>query len=128
MTLWKCSHVRSRDKPKAKFFSCTAPVTTKLGRMVTYNEETSPWGHVTNWKQNISSSAKLGRVVTCDGRNSPIMTDEPLITWTRKVAWQIENLISSPMQGQWPINCWEKPTYWFIWSSEKVVMCGYVSN
>ena len=43
-------------------------------------------GHMTNEKQNMSSSArpmatKLGRVVACDKGNSPMMSHDPLTTW-----------------------------------------------
>ena len=42
---------------------------------------------------------KLGRVVTHDEGNSPIMSDDPLITLLREVTGQIKNLVSSLLQG-----------------------------
>ena len=42
---------------------------------------------------------KLGRVVTYGAGNSPVMSDDPLITWSRKATWSIENLISPLLQG-----------------------------
>ena len=58
------------------------------------------WGHVTNQKQNTSSSAwpmatKLGRVVTYDERNSLIISDDTLIKWWGDVTnWKF-NIYSS---------------------------------
>ena len=37
-------------------------------------------------------ATNLLKVVTRDEENLPIMSDGSLITWSREVAWQIENL------------------------------------
>ena len=76
---------------KPKFFLLHNACDHQTFRMETYNagklthnvtwpsDHIVTWRHVTNQKQNISSSArpmatKLGRVVTYDEGNSPIMT------------------------------------------------------
>ena len=119
----KWSHVTNW---KLNISSSKRSVITKLCRVVTDDEGNSSigvswlydhedtWGHVTNKKQNFFLSpwlmaTKLDRVVTYDEGNSPIMSDDPLITWSREVTWQIENLISSHLQGLWPPNMtsWE---------------------
>ena len=69
-----------------------------------------PRGHMRSllsWKQNISSSARLmttkfSRVVAYDDRNSSIMSDDPLITWSHQATWQIENLVCPVLRGLWP--------------------------
>ena len=140
MTLWPLSHVRSCDKIKTKYFILDNACGHHLGRMwlimkMTHHNVTWPsdhvvtWGYVTKWKQNTSSSVKPmatkpGRVVTYDKRNSPVMSDDPMITWSREVTWLIQSLISPFPQGLWPPNM----TYGLIWPSGKVVMCGKVTN
>ena len=88
--------------------------------------------------ENISSSGgpmatKFGRVVTYDKGNSPIMSNDPLITWSHEVTWQIKNLISPLLRGLWTPNMkggdlwWEEPTYgvMILWN---VVMCSHVTE
>ena len=81
-------------------------------------------------------ATKPGRVVTYDKKNSLVMSDDPLITWSCEVTWLIRSLLSPLSQGLWPSNMtgwrtylWlEEPTYGLIWSSDKVVMCGDVTK
>ena len=111
MTPWLWSQWGHVTNMKWDFFSYITPVTTKLDRMDTYNEG-NPWprGHMRSllsWKQNISPSARLmatkfSRVVASDDRNSSIMSDDPLITWSHQATWQIENLICPVLRGLWP--------------------------
>ena len=74
------------------------------------------WGHVTNWKLNISSYkrsmiSKLCRVVTYDEGSSPTLSRESLTTYSREVRWQTKNKIyflvqrlrSSNLVGKWLI-------------------------
>ena len=39
-------------------------------------------------------ATELGRVVTYAEGNSPMMSHDPLTTWSPGVTWQIKNLIS----------------------------------
>ena len=52
----------------------------------------------------MAMATKLGRVVSYDEGNSTIMSDDPLVTWSHDVMWQIENLISPLPQGVWLSN------------------------
>ena len=67
------------------------------------------WGHMTNLKQNISSSARSiatrpGRVVAYDDGILHMMSHDLLTTWSREVMWQIEGLISPLLKGLWSPN------------------------
>ena len=49
-------------------------------------------------------TTKPGRVVAYDKTNSPVMSDESLITWSREFTWLIQSLISLFSQGLWLPN------------------------
>ena len=72
---------------------------------------------------------KLARVMTFDEGNSSIMSDDPLIMWSRDVRWQIEKSISPLPRGLWPPNM---EGWWLImggtqlWSHMILWHCGDV--
>ena len=102
------------------------PVATNLAGWWLIMKRIHEQCHVTLWppglmslrykkkQTNISSSAKPmatrpDRVVTYDKRNSPVMWDEPLITWSCEVTWLIQSLFCPFLLGLWPPNmrgCW----------------------
>ena len=108
---------------------------------MSYNPLTA-WSHGLKWqikKQNISSSTrpmttKLGKVVTYNEGNVPIISDDALIRWSCEVISQIENLISPLSQGLWPPNmteCWLTVRGARLWSHVVLWQLGdayYVTN
>ena len=88
-------------------------MTTKHGRMVTYNEgHTSimtndslmTWSHEITWQIKGKMSpllqdmtTKLDRVVTYDEGNSSIMSDDPLITWVHATNGKLNSSFSRSM-------------------------------
>ena len=75
MNSWPLSHVRSRDKIKAKCFLLNNACGHQLGRIVTYNE-----------------------------KNSPMMSHDPLTTRSHEVARQNKSNIPPLLQNPWPPN------------------------
>ena len=74
------------------------------------------WGHVTNWKLNISSSTrsmitKHGRLVTYVERDSPMESNDPLTTLWCVVTWQIKRVTYPLWQGLWP---WNLVSWWLM--------------
>ena len=73
-------------------------------------------GHVTNWKQNISSCAramatKPGRLMTYGERNPSTKSHDPLKTWWCVVTWQIKRVKCSLWEDLWP---WNLASWWLI--------------
>ena len=63
------------------------------------------WIKMRGTHRNISSSAtKLGRIVTCDEKNSRMIPHELLSTWSYEVIQQIKNLVFLIAPGLWPTN------------------------
>ena len=83
---------------KQNFFSCTTPVTAKLGRMETYHK-----------------------------RISPLMLHDPVITWSHKVTWQIKtkyflfHKANGSQHWQSGNLWWGKLTHYVRWSSDDVI-------
>ena len=71
--LWPRGGMRSRDKLKTKCL------------LLCKVDDHKTWCQVVNYNE----------------RNSPRMSDNSLITWSCKVTWQNENLLSLPPQGLW---------------------------
>ena len=87
----------------------TKPVTTKLNKEVTYDEEGEliydvtwlsdhkvTWSHVTNVNRNFfycttPVTTKIGRVETYNEGNSPIMSHDPMTTWSHEATRQVKN-------------------------------------
>ena len=128
MTLWPRGYMRSRDKSKAKYLlSCKTyghqmwqggelswGKLTHSARWPSDNVIT--WGHVTDWKFNIASSArcmtrKHGRLVTYDERNSPMESHGPPTTWWCVVTWQIIDAKYHLLQGLWS---WNSASWWLM--------------
>ena len=68
-------------------------------------------------------ATKLGRVVTYDEETSPIMSDDPLIMWSCEVTWQIETLISPLPKDLWLPNMadWEQMVKGTLLSSPQIL-------
>ena len=63
-------------------------------------------------------ATKYGGVVTCDKRNSPVMSDDNLFMWSSEVTWLIQSLISSPLQDLWQpdvMSCWLMVRRTYLW-------------
>ena len=100
------------------------PMTTKLGRMVTYLEGLLPikshdplilcCSKITWQTKSIIPPlphclTKLDRMVTCLEGLAPIKSNEPLITCSYQITWQGKTIISPLPQCLWPANlawCW----------------------
>ena len=61
--------------------------------------------------------------------NSPVMSDDPLLTWSWEVTWLIQSLVSPLPQGLWLLNmtgCWLMlrrtylGTHMILWQSDDV--------
>ena len=76
-------------------------------------------------------TTKIGRVVAYDEGNSPMMSDYPLITWLREVTWQIKSLISPIPHNLWPPNIkglWLMMTRTHPWCYLTFWPCGHVKS
>ena len=127
--LWSRDHVRSRDMLNmlSLFFCKTDDDQYWQGCGLWWREailkDVWPsnhlviWGHVTNQKRNIFSSAmhavtKLGRLLTDSEVNPPMKSKDSLITWPREIMWQAINRIHllpqdllPPTLVTYPWNC-----------------------
>ena len=113
---------------------------TKLGRVVTYDEENSPImlrdsliskSHTKNKISPLSHfttpvTTNLSRTMTCNEGNSPIMSQDPPTMWSHEVTWQIKK-ISLLLQGLCPSNLagwWlmiKETMYEVAWPSDHMV-------
>ena len=119
MTLWPRGHVRSRYKWKGlyllfqKVYDHETLQGSHLRRgKIIYNVTWLSLSHVKSCDKiktkylllNNACDHQLGRMVTYDEENSPIMSHDPLTTWSHEVTWQNKNRISPPLQRPWPPN------------------------
>ena len=134
MTLWPRGHVRSRYKLKALyllFWKVYDHETLQGSHLwqgkITYNVTWLSLSHVKSCDKmkmkylllNNACDQQLGRMVTYDEENSPIMSHDSLTTWSHEVTWQNKNRISHPLQNLWPPNLAE----WWLMIRETHTEC-----
>ena len=74
---------------------------------------------------------KPGIVVAHDEGNSPIMSHDPLTTYSREVMWQIKSLMSPIPQNLWPPNLtggWLMIRRIHAWCHMTLWLRGYVMS
>ena len=121
----------------------------KIGKLVTYGEVNAPiklhvpltiWSHVVTWQtkkeifvpledrwpQNFALYWRMAR-------RSPKWNHITLITWSQEVTCQIENLISSLLQGLyhqtwWWQEWWQEANHGVTWFFHYAVMWIHMKN
>ena len=94
------------------------------------------WGHMTNWKLNISSLArsmttKHGWLVTYGERNPPMESHDLRTTWWFVVTWQIKSVTYSLWQGLKPQNLvswWLTVRWTHPWSHMSLWPTGHMRS
>ena len=126
MILWARGHVKWHDKLKTKYllFCKTYGHQTCQGDDLWWGKlihnvrwpsaYVITWGHVTNWKLNIPSSArsmtsKHGRLVTYGERIPTVESNDRLTLGWCVVIWQIVSLTYLLWKSLWP---WSLASWW----------------